>query len=105
MKSRKAFLATVLAIGINIGLIVTVAFTSAILVSDHHRSILEGALAIIYLPHTVLFALAIDIIFGRTHPGYIVMLFMAFMCGLPVSFLYALGIVRVQHALSNVQPP
>jgi hypothetical protein len=105
LKNKNRLIVLAFATIINIGLILTLELTSAVLVSDHHKSILEWALAIIYLPHTVLFALAIDIIFGRTHPGYAVMLFMAFICGLPVSFLYALGIRRVQHAFSNVQLP
>lgn len=78
-----------LTLAINTGLIFTLVFTNAILVSDHQKTILEWILAILYLPQTIFFAVATGLIFGHNHPGQFIILAMAFIFGLPASWLYS----------------
>jgi hypothetical protein len=101
MKSKRC-ISLIIATVINSGVILTILFTGAIMVSDHDRSIGEWILAIFYLPHTILFALAVDFIFGKTHPEYFLKLSMLFVFGLPVSCLYTYCILKLWRVFKKM---
>jgi len=90
-----------LALCINIGLIWTLVYTNAILVSDHERTIIEWCLAIIYFPQTISLAALPNPIGGVNRPDQFALLIMAFIFSLPASLLYSSLLLNFKKCLTN----
>ena len=88
------------ACGISAGFILTLAFTRAFAV-DHHNSLVESCLGLLFLPHIILPAVVVDFVWPAARHELWSRVFVFFTFSLPASFLYTIGVIKLGGFLAR----
>ena len=85
---------------ISAGFILALAFTTAFAV-DHHKSLGEWCLLLLFLPHIILPAVVMDFVWPTARYEMWSSAFVFFTFSLPASFLYTIGVIKVSGLLAR----